>query len=156
MIVIHEQPNVNYQLCKECGGHCCKKYPGTYLPSDFEQELTVEYVYQLVNSGKYNLERAEFRRYEYVYFIRPFMTNEEKFEKPQFRGQCINWNNNIGCSLEYKDRPYQCKMLIPQKDNKGNFPCKYEVDIQNILIDAWLPYTSILKEVFDEYFNIYK
>jgi len=38
----------NLELCKKCGGRCCKKSGCDYIPDDF-QELTFNYLFNVLS-----------------------------------------------------------------------------------------------------------
>ena len=36
----NEKDYTNTSICKECGGYCCKRCPGEFIPSDFGKNKT--------------------------------------------------------------------------------------------------------------------
>ena len=118
--------NENPILCAECGGKCCKKYPGTLLPLDVPGGPTEESILALVRTGKYCLDAncvyTEEDIEHAILNVRPrvkgFLDSEVHIIFDHlYRNrnlECCFLEEN-GCSLSFDERPGVCKNLIPVK-----------------------------------------
>jgi len=107
----------DYDMCKKCGGLCCLKMSGSYIPSDFKTEITIEFIVKLLDSGKYSVDwwEGDVLDNDLVdrsYYLRPRHIDSPSID-PSFGGICNHWKTNTGCSLPESDRPHQCRMLVP-------------------------------------------
>lgn len=117
--------NENLNICSKCGGECCKLFPGFYYPDDFRKRngsLDWERILNLLTSGLAQIDRWEDT--EPVYFLRPKMVMKNDshngiFSYPWGGDPCIHLTE-YGCSLKYKQRPSQCRLLDPVKCEKGD------------------------------------
>lgn len=68
MLAKRKDPNlsVNYEMCKKCGGICCKSSPCQYLPSDFDClegiEDEIETNYAIIDKGELGGEEFYYLR----------------------------------------------------------------------------------------------
>lgn len=148
----------NYKMCKMCGGACCRSYAGSYKPEDFTQQITTDFILQLLDSGKVAIDWWEGdvlgKDLSQTYYLRPRHKNEPAI-KGSWGGECVNWSKEHGCSLSEDERPYQCRMLIPNFNN-GMVNCDH-LDKDKAGKDhcaiAWYDYQEIFDEVTKQYFN---
>lgn len=128
--------NENREICSECNGECCKRHPCLLFPQDLK-EVTIEKVTELLK-GNYCLNYWEAD--EPVYFIQPKIKGDTRVVQDIWYGECIFFEDNLGCKLPFEDRPFSGKALIPDKEECivpkgcGKESCK----------NAWIPYQSIL------------
>jgi len=115
-------------MCKKCGGTCCKKLSCPVFPCDFE-EITVETIVAKIKSGycfdyyEGNLTGNESDKYKTFYFIRPkHKGKEHKIVDASWGGEC-GFLTSTGCSLSEKDRPSGGKALIPKMVG-NDYDCK--------------------------------
>lgn len=156
----------NYSMCRQCGGKCCKGYAGSYVPEDFQQEMTADLLVSLLKEGKVAIDwwEGDARKtkinprdsYELLRtcYLRPRHVNEGAIQG-SWGGQCVNWSLEKGCSLSEKERPYQCRMLIPKmKDNEYICDTKKEdkASKQDIAI-RWIPYQTVIEEAISMYMD---
>lgn len=149
-----ESKTTNYELCAKCGGACCKRHPGSYIPGDFDDNITVDFIYQLLYNRTIIIERAIMTNNDKnIIGVRPRSIKDPKdsyFTDMSYSNKtCSNWNADTGCSLDYASRPYQCRMLVPEVNRKGAYVCSYRPqdgltvkDISNL----WHNYKDILEE----------
>jgi len=159
----------NYDMCKECGGLCCKRYAGLYSPKDFKTSITPEFILSLLRTGVYSMDWwdgdvFENGGYSHIYYIRPrhleepiilglLNDNGALFFENKF---CIHWSEKKGCKLPESKRPIQCRNLIPLKNEKGKFNCHANKDDKTSkpdLVLEWRKYQSVLtraKKMFEE------
>lgn len=139
----------NIELCKKCGGECCKRIPGIYYPEDFGK--TKE---EIFNNLKKAFEEGytaidwwdnyeDENGYEFdAYFIRPKTKNKlNVIRDPSWGGECIFLTDN-GCKLKYENRPTVCRMLEPNIEGK----CKNHSLSKLKIVGRWLPYNDIIEE----------
>lgn len=156
----------NYELCAACKGKCCTKTPGLYLPEDFKEELTPEFIVKLLDTGKISIDYYIGDPKEDIYtsiamddfadryYLRPRITDGPAINGSSL-GTCINWTKEKGCSLTEDERPYQCRMLKPSVDSDGLHDCTYlpgEKTKREVIIE-WLPYQEVLNKAIELYYK---
>jgi len=110
---------LNVEVCRKCGGTCCKSMPGAFHPEDIDKPIVAEIVEKL-SSGEWAIDWWEGEKPKY--FLRPATTNGCKIFDPSWGGICI-YLTDKGCRLEPDKRPYNCRMLEPNpNDTEG---CTY-------------------------------
>jgi len=127
---------LNKQICKKCGGHCCKTMPGAATPDDFEKPL-LQSLTKAFKSGKWSIDWWEDAIQEY--FIRPATKHSVSLYDPSYGGECVFLEGD--CKLGDYERPIECRMLEPGK--KG---CKKHGVDRETLSKQWLPFYDIIKE----------
>lgn len=170
--------NENLEVCKKCGGKCCRNMPGTYSPEDLfkGEEITKESIKRLIMESDYlSIDRWEADE-EYdkeLYYIRPKLVlrepetffndliglilgdcdSEKKVDFAVVTGfhQCYFLGEN-GCKLSYDQRPKNCRDLTPDPENGCYIQ---EVKYQNIstklyYAKIWEPYSEIIEEIAKE------
>lgn len=148
--VVHESSKVNTEICKECGGQCCKSMGCHISPLDLK-EITFESIVNFIDESGYisidwwdgNPITKEATG-EKVFFLR-IKNRNAKVIDPAFRGVCSILTDS-GCPLSFEYRPKGARELIPcKKKCVGNYSkqdCAAE----------WYSYNDILKEVYMHYF----
>jgi len=134
-------------LCTICKGHCCKRYPGAALPSDFEKPLMRSLV-KAFESGNWAIDWWEAR---YLgYFVRPAIKGVSQLYDPSWGGECI-FLTDRGCRLLFEQRPMGCRYLkpAPTGTNPLEAPrlCTYHgghTDSKWEAAVAWKPYRSLI------------
>lgn len=143
----------NKSMCALCGGKCCTKMAGSYIPEDFKEKITADFIVSLLLTGKFAIDWWEAS--PVIYYLRPRHVQEEAV-RGSWGGICVNWKQETGCSLEKSDRPYGCRKLIPNLVN-GEPNCDYDkkdkAQKQDIA-ERWIPYQDILEEAKDKYFQM--
>jgi len=144
----------NYDICKKCGGNCCKALPGFALPKDiiknFPDKNLKNSVIKALKSKEWSIdwyEGAEETDGKDYYFIRPAIDYKPMLEilkktkidmknsfmvkrfknlifDPSFGGRCI-FLTESGCKLSEELRPDACKRL-KAKEGK-NKKCTYDI-----------------------------
>ena len=113
----------DYEICKECGGRCCKRLPGTCHPSDirklFPAKTLKKSVLLALNSNNFCVDWWEGKN------RKPFIRPATKYKigvryDPSWGGECVFLTDN-GCKLPEENRPTACKKLEPRK-NGGCIP----------------------------------
>ncbi len=151
--------NENISLCGICKGGCCRRAPGVVFPEDIKEEITKESLKRYLDKG-YAFDWWYDKLFDDQenttnYYLRPqTITTKDKLFYPSWGGRCI-LHTDEGCSLNFEDRPTQCKALIPSKKD-DQYNCKSlseEKYGKKASALAWLKYNNIIKELHDEYKN---
>lgn len=163
--------HTKYDICKQCKGVCCTTYAGIYSPDDFlPDDLTVEGLIKLLLTEKYTIDSDDadivfdiafssqhFNPQEKVYCVRPRHMDEPAIQKYAYRGVCVNWSYDNGCSLTEEKRPYMCRMLVPLR-NDGEY-CSHNPEDKAdkiSMLKRWIPYQKILKNSINIYMDLKK
>jgi hypothetical protein len=132
--------------CSECKGICCKSLPGTLSPKDIEGDIYEDLKARIL-TGFWCVDwyegdpRKGKNKFWKVYFVRPSTIDKKGVVlDPSWGGQC-SLLTNIGCSLSFRNRPKECRMLEP-----GVRDCKNHTDKRKVSIE-WIPYQKILKKL---------
>jgi Fe-S-cluster containining protein len=141
---------INKDLCKKCGGRCCKKIPGFTWPEDLmvDNESFEESIFKLFISGNWSIDWWEGDPREGKddivrgYFIRSAIKGCEEIFDPSWGGECCFLSTEDGCVLSFEKRPRQCRELIPVENNKC-FYSSDNIDKKSAAV-AWIPYHNIL------------
>lgn len=143
----NEKDYTNSSICKECGGHCCKKCPGEFIPSDFgEDKISIfTNILRMLKNGTL--------RFHSEIIQKDFDTNIPDHSiavdvispatKPESRnvwgwGECV-FLSDSGCKLSFSKRPTVCKYLIPCEDHKCRTKLLYE-----FVYLQWLEYSDMV------------
>jgi Fe-S-cluster containining protein len=148
--------NNEASICSMCKGACCKGGSGFAIPSDFDHEITADFLETILKTGNWaidwwdgeireNIEFDDPNQMGQCYAIRPAHTNDESVFSPSWGGVCVLWSLEKGCSLPYKNRPLECRSLKPKE--KMEMHCipdkKYN---KQYAIMQWLPYQKTIVE----------
>ena len=133
----------NIEICKECGGKCCKRLPGSTLPEDFGEPM-LENIRKAIDSGKWAVDwwdgdptgKTDLRC---AYFIRPKTKEFSGVYDPSCGGECI-FLTESGCQLQKDERPTECRLLEPKKDGY----CKQHGGGKRGAAVAWIPFQDLI------------
>ena len=179
---IIEDPRItkNYEMCKFCGGSCCKRNACDCSPEDFDND--VNKMREALLTGKYTIDLSRqdadafVVEYNQIYldenmgkripsqffYLRPRNIGRpivDIIHKEEVEGPCIFWSQEKGCALTYEKRPKGGRTLIPML-GPGKIPfCVGQYEKREMIAD-WKPYTdalvSLAKEFFDPNWEVYK
>ena len=145
--------NVNPEICKECGGQCCKRCGCNFSPDDF-QEISFEYLRQQMEKGYISIDYVDgetFYRSWGVYILR--VRNQERpIVDTEYvrRTPCVLWTEK-GCKLDYEHRPSSGRLMIPSKKIEkitGERICPTSYSTKQCC-DEWRPYQDVLRQLRD-------
>ena len=141
---------LNVELCKKCGGKCCKHMSGIAYPEDFKNPLK-EGLIEAFKSGKwvidwYEGDPTDANKLSKAYFVRPAIKGNNKLFDPAWGGECI-FLTETGCTLKPEERPMTCRMLEPVTLNKCVF---HGAESKATCAIAWLPYTKVILDAAKE------
>ena len=152
------------EVCKTCGGRCCKQCPGASSPSDFglpgpEGEQRVK---AALATGRYCIDWWEGDAREGVYeafdhpehryrsfYIRPCVKGkEQQLTDTSWGGMCTFWVLDKGCELSSANRPHECQMLEPGEADNGT-QCKSHLGRmgRRSICVAWMAYDKLFEEL---------
>ena len=142
----------NKSLCASCGGDCCKRLPGCCLPEDIERLFPAESLFMSVKmalaSG--NFQIACWDASQALYYVRQTVLdgNQDRVLSYSWGGKC-KLHTSKGCKLKFKDRPFECRILVPSKDRycvyqKGVKSGKYESGKAWHKIKGWRKFVNTI------------
>ena len=144
------QTMTDAKLCAECGGECCKHFPGILWPDQIE--LTTVGVMESIAAGYvidwWEGDIEDDGDLDQVYFIRPFVEGDRGPVHASWGGVC-GFLGDGGCTLARDQRPTLCLLLQPhpvhhgscvQPDGYGKTDC----------VRAWRPHQKLLCAIVHE------
>lgn len=138
----------NLEICKQCGGYCCKKSGCDYFVSDL-QSMKLNYIESLLDTGRVSIIASfDFRRlnsgkliYEIILSLRARNKNRDAIDLFSFKTECASLTAN-GCYYDINTRPSGGSALIPCI----NEPCYSKIDRLEEL-KKWKPYQKVLEKI---------
>jgi len=131
----------NLDICKQCGGKCCKSYPGPATPDDFgapDRQRMYDELYNALKSGKWTVDWID--QEQELYFVRPAIKGfESSTFDHRYIGECT-FLTPTGCELSFDKRPESCRMLVP----KVNERCDSQGYTRAYVVKMWQPYIDVL------------
>lgn len=143
--------NENTEVCKNCGGRCCKKSGCDYWPSDLPDK-TYKGILKFLENGKVSIvAMMNFKRingklcnFPFLY-LRERNTGRDVVDLLSMKTPCSNLTEH-GCSYTYEERPSGGKNLTPSKEGLC-YP--KEDNLQKVL--EWSPYQKQLEKIVKRY-----
>jgi Fe-S-cluster containining protein len=136
----------NKDVCRKCGGKCCKKCGCAYVPSDFES-MSIDYLQEKLKEGNISitstllfdkLNNGETTCTPFLY-LRVRNINRPIVDILSFKTPCLMLKEN-GCAYNFEKRPTGGKNLVPQPD----FKCVPKEDLEKLIIIPWARYQKTL------------
>lgn len=166
-IIDIEEANTNYELCKTCGGECCKRHACDCSPEDFGKDI--KKMREAIESGNYSIDFSRegsdsfiMSRNETIlstkkvieskkefFYIRPKNSGRPTVDivhEENDEGPCIFWSKEKGCSLSYEERPKGGRTLIPGL-------CMFPQYTRELMRIEWIPFTEELSKLAIEFFD---
>lgn len=155
--------NETPELCRECGGRCCRNYGCGWSVDDFVREfgdVTVENVIKGLKTGliaidwwegdyrdQYDIDYPYQDERERCFFIRSRHVNENDCSwDGSWGGICISLTEH-GCRFDWDHRPLGGKGLIPQKNKEDpHLTDCIEINRKIEFVNDWFPYSEILED----------
>lgn len=140
--------NVNFEICCECGGKCCKKCGCHFSPDDFK-EISFDVLKKEIEKGYISIDHVSgemIYQAHGIYILRVRNQGAPVVDTGYSRSPCILLTEN-GCKLDYEKRPSGGKLLIPAK----NRMCFSKYSIKDCCYE-WQPHQKILNDLI-EYFE---
>lgn len=149
-ITYHTERHTNFEICKACGGYCCKHVPGIYHPKDIEriygEPISSDIILKMFMEGKTAVDlyegdpRPENKRYwdadgnivyplgtghAYICFLRPkgIQALHKLLDATWGSNPCVHFKDGHGCQLPTEHMPLQCRALVPHiRHSADGFP----------------------------------
>lgn len=128
--------------------------PGIFHPEQISKlsVFTKQNIKQLLLTGKYVI--VKHHADDKTYVVRPrtkLSAGGLWYDNWGDPGRCV-FKGEKGCSFSFDKRPLECQKLVPSVNEENQPNCKHPTDYDPIseLVDPWLPYQDILKEIIEE------
>ena len=134
------EKTLNPEMCKKCGGKCCKQCCCAYFPEEFP-DLSFEAIYKKISLNEVKIDSLYFLESLYnpldepIHYLR--VANKEN-------GECI-FLTDMGCKLSYEERPAGGRLLVPFWSG-----CYY-LYTQKEFIEKWIPHQKLLKDLINAF-----
>ena len=150
----------NPELCKTCGGKCCKRCGCFVSPDDFEKWFgtppTLELMERELKRGYLTIEIVDLSQYWLSGFgtlVRMRNSGESAIIDFDGRcagaGACVAWREEGGCMFDWEQRPAGGKLLGPIDPQFGmGCTCGYGT---KATIAEWRMFPGILPELTKKY-----
>lgn len=140
---------IDYEMCKKCGGACCKQNGCVYMPNDFDS-MDFSYLKEELEKGKISISGQATlitkSSWTYIPYLRARNQNADIVDLITDGGPCINLTES-GCSLSEEKRPTFGLLVKP---TKLGGPCE---KAGSISADSWLDYNGVLEQLVKYYKN---
>lgn len=142
--------NENLNICRMCGGMCCKKSGCDYSALDFKN-CTYDYLFKELKKGdksivcymKFKVDSNGNYGYEPFLYLRARNNKRDIIDLVSIKTGCSLLLSN-GCSFSYKERPSGGKNLKPVKPEEG--ACVPLVNPLEI-VNSWKNHQKMLKRL---------
>ena len=149
--ILQTEQDIKYEdreICKKCGGYCCKKCGCDYFISDFES-MKIDYLEQILLTGEVSIVATlYFNRLNNnkiicipTLYLRARNNNRDVIDLLSFKTKCAQLTD-FGCSYDINKRPSGGVTLIPSADGF----CYSKVDRREEL-KKLKPYQKILERL---------
>lgn len=159
--------NENPEICKKCGGNCCKHCACEVSTEDFVKrygEITPENILKALSEGEWAIDwwEGDIRKDRDCPDLPELTRDNELFCTYYMRvrhvgepavngswgGQCVMWDPETGCKYDWEHRPTGGKAMLvgsgPCPVQYSDLPCpKYAKDLAAI---DWFPYNDTIEE----------
>lgn len=145
-----EIKNENINICRECGGMCCKKSGCDYSANDFKNCSYDNLLKELLKGDKsiicyikFNEDNNGNLTYSSFLYLRARNNNRGPVDLISLKTGCALLMEN-GCPFDYKHRPEGGRNLKPVKSSEGSCrPVKNPIDISM----SWKPHQKTLRRL---------
>ncbi len=140
---------IDYEMCKKCGGVCCKQNGCVYAPKDFES-MEFSYLKSELEKGKISISGQAtpiaHGMWTYIPYLRARNKDANIVDLITNGGPCINLTET-GCSLSEEQRPTFGLLVKPTKIGG---PCE---KVNSGSANDWLNYSEVLEKLVKHYTN---
>lgn len=140
---------IDHDICNRCGGECCKKMGCHLSPNDFKALSYETVLFLMKEVGAIAIDWWEpCKEFDdkRVYYLRMRHKRQDMIE-PAWYGECVMYDENVGCLLEDAYRPMGGLMLRPSDGE--------DCDVLYSKKDCakeWLEYQDILGKIVEQYY----
>ena len=152
----------NLEMCKQCGGKCCKHFGCEISPEDFKNGVTYENIKKKIDEGLISIDWWEGnvfeeienhplrnKEIEKVLYLRMRNIDSPIIDPSWEGGQCIALTPT-GCKFSYDERPKGGRELIPNIID-DRIQCYNNTFSKKDCAIAWYEYKDILERLYNEY-----
>lgn len=141
---------VDKEMCKRCGGVCCKQTGCVYMPKDFEN-MNYKFLRKKLLEGNISISGQpanglQLGTWTFVLYLRARNENANVVDLVTRGGKCKMLRKN-GCYYKPKDRPSVGLSLKPIQEGG---PCDQTVGSCEIA-DEWLKHQAVLHKLVNEF-----
>ena len=153
-----KRKNENLQICRECGGNCCKSVSCHYAPDDFKS-LTYRALKRLMIKKRYisgvkfskmfiklNFDEStqiSYLKHFYILRIRTSGTGIAVRAADVYEDDLCMLLGKNGCLIPYEERPKGARMLIPKRGRR----CEQLYNMDDCVHD-WVKYQALLEKLY--------
>ncbi len=148
----------NPELCKACGGRCCRRCGCFIGPRDFRRrfggkELTLEAMRREIEKGYFVIERVDLTDYyrRGLGTVVRMRNIDDRFViigafdvRPG--SPCVMWDKSYGCKLSRDDRPIGGRLMVPSP----LYTCSGKYGVIEAASE-WLKYEEITDALIGSY-----
>lgn len=140
-------------ICRECGGFCCKKSGCDYSPKDFK-DLGIKAIIDILNEGNVSIVSAfnysilpDGRKAPiFILYLRARNIDRGPIDLFSFKKQCSMLKDD-GCTYDLDHRPFGGANLVPVGINKiTELPDCYVDENPLNIIKSWESYQNTLRK----------
>lgn len=140
---------VDKEMCKKCGGVCCKQNGCVYMPQDFKK-MDFKYLKNKIEKGNISISGQPFKvmkdGWSFILFLRARNEDSPIVDLITKGGPCSMLTEK-GCRLEEEKRP-SCGLGI--KPTKIGGPCEKMFSSNDVLF-SWLDYQDVLEDLIKNF-----
>lgn len=142
-------------ICKSCGGLCCKKSGCDYYVSDFPS-VTKSEILKALETGNVSIVAAvDIQRINEklvaspILYLRARNKDRDVIDLFSMKREC-SMLNDTGCSYDLEHRPSGGASLIPKKNTFGAYNCRPAVDhVEEV--KKWMSHQNLLGKIVKRY-----
>ena len=148
------EKNENLDICRECGGRCCKKSGCDYSAKDFS-DLSFKALCEILSEGKISVVTfLKFKKMsngrtlaEPFLYLRARNQNRDIIDLVSMKTRCSQLGED-GCNYPYEKRPAGGVNLTPVRRKDGY--C-YPKEDPFTIAETWRPYQNALRKIVKRY-----
>lgn len=140
---------IDSDLCKECGGVCCKQNGCIFLPQDFEK-MTFNYLKNEIDKGYISIAGQPFNGFynngwSFLLYLRARNCDAPIVDLITSGGPC-SLLTDTGCKLDEEHRPTLGLLVKP---TKVGGPCEKMFPQEALM--SWINYNDVLCQLIKHY-----
>lgn len=138
-------------LCKACGGMCCKKSGCDYYVTDFKT-IDKGTILKALETGEISITStfiSNGNKLKPFLYLRARNKDRDIVDLFSMKKEC-SMLTSTGCSYDLEHRPSGGVNLIPKRNILGRFTC-YQLNNQYREIIKWAPYQNLLGKIVKRY-----
>lgn len=141
----------SHEVCKMCGGRCCKVSGCSFAPTDFK-EISYTYLKKLISKGFISIitiPDIQSGLEEDILSLKVRNKGARVCDLDVHLARPCILLEETGCFFEDEDRPYGGRALVPNLPEIG---CKMGYSYRQCALD-WRPYQKLLRELYNYFYH---